>query len=94
MKVRDFVVSKDNIQQQFKQVFPAERIHAIRALIDFAYESADALYQYQPNERMYNLLQETKVEKESGQIYYVLVSHVRRKCSARKVYCRIFLRHQ
>lgn len=63
MKVRDFVVSKDSIQQRFKQAFPTERIHAIRALIDFAYESADALYQCQPNEGMYNLLQETKVGK-------------------------------
>jgi len=63
MKVRGFMIVRDSIQQQFKQAFPEERIHAVRALVDLAYESADALYQYQPNEGMYNLLRETKVGK-------------------------------
>lgn len=57
------MITKDRIQQQFEQEFPMERIHAVRALVDLAYESADTLYKYQPNDGMYNLLRATNVGK-------------------------------
>lgn len=57
------MITKDSIQQQFEREFPPERIHAVRALIDLAYESADTLYRYQPNDGI-NLLRATNMGKE------------------------------
>ena len=57
------MITKEDIQQQFEHQFPSERIHAVRALVDLAYESADALYRYQPNNGIYNLLRATNVGK-------------------------------
>ena len=57
------MITKERIQQQFEQQFPPERIHAVRALVDLAYENADTLYKYQPNDGIYNLLRATNVGK-------------------------------
>lgn len=57
------MITKEGIQQQFEQEFPPERIHAVRALVDLAYENADTLYKYQPNDGIYNLLRATNVGK-------------------------------
>ena len=57
------MITKERIQQQFEQQFPPERIHAVRALVDLAYENADTLYKYQPNDGIYNLLRARNVGK-------------------------------
>ena len=57
------MITKEHIQQQLWQQFPPERIHAVRALVDLAYENADTLYKYQPNDGIYNLLRATNVGK-------------------------------
>lgn len=59
----NLVITRESIQHQFKQAFPPERIHAVRAVIDLAYESADALYKYQPPDGRYNFLRATDVGK-------------------------------